>query len=188
MNILSQMSVSYSQDTQTVQGASSHHKPKSLADMIGEMSSAIDDAVKAGKLTSEQGDTIQKQLEALADLLKTGRTGSTSSNDTSGNTPSINSDDRQMIREAIKRIGQQFFAASMSGTQVADPIDNLFSKIDGNGDKAISKSEFTTFANSLNHSEQNGGTEQSKPQTYGQHGSFSLTMVSYQQSTFSMMA
>jgi hypothetical protein len=136
-------SVSAFQSSWAVQGASHHHhKPQSLTDMISQMSSAVDDAVKAGKLSDDQAAAIKKDLEAISDLLKNGQASSSGSNGTSNAASQLSSDDRQTIRDTLKDIGKQIFAAlSSQSAQAAGPVDDLFSKIDTNGDKSISKNE-----------------------------------------------
>jgi hypothetical protein len=140
-------------------------------------------------MTDDQAAAIKKELDSISELLKNGQSASGSSGGNTNAVSQLSSDDRQNIRDVLKSIGKQLFASlSAQSTQATSPVDDLFAKIDTNGDKSISKNELTDFVSSMTQGGQNASDLFSKPQTYGQQGSFSLTMVSYSQSTFSVTA
>ncbi|MDD5675602.1 MAG: EF-hand domain-containing protein [Chitinivibrionales bacterium] len=201
-SLLSTMNTQSAQGSGAVQGH--HHHHKSPADMVSQLDSAIDDAVKAGKLTSDQASQMKTALSSISDLLKNsqaGSTGATSATDptsSSGSLANLSADDRQKIRSVLKDVSKQLFAAlnpqgttaagstgSSAATAAQSPADALFAAMDTNGDGKIDKSELTSFVNNL--SSASGASAPWSGQTYGQQGSFSLSM-SMSQSTFEVSA
>jgi gas vesicle protein len=199
MNVTSMLSVTSFQSSGSSSAVSSasghHHKHKSMADMVNQMGSAIDDAKDSGKLTGDQADALKKMLAQIMDLLKNNQTASNDS-DGSNSVPSLSSDVRQKIKDILKQVSQQFMAALQNAqgdaqaSSQANPADQLFSKIDTNGDGTISKGELKDFVSNLQSGNHSQGAQSNAPQTqtYGQQGSFRLTMLSVSQSTFSVSA
>lgn len=154
-----------------------HHHGGNITDMISKMSTGIDDAVKAGKLTDDQAAEMKKTLDAISEKLKS---------DPSGKGTQLSQDDRQQIRKQLHEIGKELHAAlapQQSDGAQGDLASELFKKIDTNGDKKIDKDEFTSFINNLK--DNNGGTAAASTTP---NQKFSFTMTTETKSTFSITA
>ena len=130
-------------DIQGVQGHHHHHHHKSMTDMISKMESAIDDAVKAGKLTDDQATQMKEELDSITETLKQGQSSSGAQ---------LTSEDLQKIRTEFQDVRKQLFDAlnPEGSTSASNGIgDALFKKMDANGDGAVDKNEFSTFINTL---------------------------------------
>jgi hypothetical protein len=177
------------QGTGGIQGIQQHHHRKSLADMVTDIESAIDNAVGSGKLSGDLGAQIKKQLEAIADELKQTQ----ASSGQTGTTDQMSSDDRMKIRKELREIGKELFAAlnsqdSSQSTAVRSSND-LFSKIDTDSNGSISKGELSGYLSQMYSSGANNADTANSNATYGQQGSFKMTVsMTMKQSTFSMYA
>lgn len=161
--------------TQNVQGHH-HHRGGNIADMISKMSTGIDDAVKAGKLTQDQSTDMKKQLDAISEKLNS---------DPTGKGADLSQDDRQQIRKDLHDIGKQLKVAmspkNSDGTQAGSLVDQLFKKLDSNGDQKIDKDELSSFINNLSSgAQQTNGQKNAQQQT-----SYSLTVET--KTTFTVM-
>jgi polyhydroxyalkanoate synthesis regulator phasin len=139
--------------TRGVQGRHHHHHHKSMANMISDMESAIDDAVKTGKLTDDQATQMKKELDDITKAL-TNSQASSGTQGSSGTQPT--SEDLQKIRTEFQDVRKQLFdalnsqASNLQGTTpVSNGVENLFKLIDANGNGTINENEFFTFINSL---------------------------------------
>jgi hypothetical protein len=153
-----------------------HHHGGNITDMISKMSAGIDNAVKAGKLTEDQAVEMKKRLDAINEKLKS---------DNPGKGIQLSQHDRQQIRKELHAIGKQLYSAMKadgSGEVKSDGLVNeLFKKIDSNGDNKIDKDEFASFVKNINNDEQDAA-----PTSNIQQFSYSITTVT--QSTFSITA
>jgi polyhydroxyalkanoate synthesis regulator phasin len=142
-----------------------HHHHKSISDMIKEMNSAIDNAVKAGTMTSDQAASLKNEL---ADVTKTlsqaSNSSSTSQTSQSGSLSQLSDADRKKVFSELQDVRKQLFATlnpqNANTSSTPDAVSQLFSQIDTNGDGTVSKDEFTQFlaqigANALGYN-QNG--------------------------------
>jgi polyhydroxyalkanoate synthesis regulator phasin len=127
--------------TRGVQGHHHHHH-KSMVDMISKLGSAIDDAVKAGKLTDDQATQMKKELDSITATLNKSQT-------SSGAQPT--SDDLQKIRTEFQDVRKQLFDAlhPQVATSTSSGIENLFKQMDANGNGVIDQNEFSTFISEL---------------------------------------
>jgi hypothetical protein len=145
-------------------GGHHHHHHKSIADQVNQLGTAIDSAVKAGTMTSDQATSLKSELADITKTLgltssssttaSTGTTASTTGSTSQSNPLSQLSDaDRKKVFSELQDVRKQVFAAfssqdadATSGTSSAgDAVSNLFSKIDTDNNGAISKDEFTQF-------------------------------------------
>ena len=129
-------------DIQGVQGHHHHHH-KSMTDMIRKMESAIDNAVKTGKLTDDQATQMKEELNSITDTLKQGQSSSGAQ---------LTSEDLQKIRTEFQDVRKQLFDAlnPQGSASISNGIgDALFKKMDANGDGAVDQNEFSTFINTL---------------------------------------
>ena len=187
MDISQVMSSSLSNSAvQGVQGHHHHHK-KSLADMINDMESEIDNATKSGKLTSDQASAMTKVLDDIKNTLAQAQSNSTSQ--TSGVTQ-LSSDDREKIRKELQDIGKQLFQAlnsqSASSTQQNNGVDAIFKAMDANSNGSISKDEMTNFLSSLtSNAAYNGSGLAAGKVLYSEQATFSFSET---QSRFSVTA
>jgi hypothetical protein len=172
---------------QSVQGAQGHHQHprKSIADMIKDMESAIDDATKSGKLTGDQASAMTKVLDDIKKMLSQAQsTGAT------GDVTQLSADDREKIRKQLHDIGKQLFQAfnsqrADSSTRQSGAVDAIFKAMDANKDGSVNKNELTSFlsgltANASNSSHSNGVVASSF--TYSAQATMSITRT---QSSFS---
>jgi EF-hand domain len=170
-------------------GGHHHHHHKSISDQVSQMTSAIDNAVTAGTMTSDQATTLKNELADITKMLSQASTtaaSATSGTSTTGQSNQLSqlSDaDRKKIFSELKDVRQQLFGAlnpqaanATSGTSGANnAVSQLFSQIDTDGNGSISQSEFTQFlaqigANALG---------------YNQNGSASSVSMQFSESTFS---
>jgi hypothetical protein len=184
---------------QSVQGAQGHHhhQRKSIADMIKDMESAIDDATKSGKLTGDQASAMTKVLDDIKKMLSqaqsTGaaQTGGGASTSPTGDATQLSADDREKIRKQLHDIGKQLFlalnsqSADSSTRRQSGAVDAIFKAMDANKDGSVNKNELTSFlssltANASNSSHSNGVVASSF--TYSAQTFMSITRT---QSTFS---
>jgi hypothetical protein len=175
---------------QSVQGAQGHHhhQRKSIADMIKDMESAIDDATKSGKLTGDQASAMTKVLDDIKKMLSQAQ--SSNATQTSGDATRLSADDREKIRKQLHDIGKQLFQAfnsqsADSSTRQSGAVDAIFKAMDANKDGSVNKDELTSFLGSLtsnasNASRSNGVVAGSF--TYSAQATMSITRT---QSSFS---
>jgi hypothetical protein len=167
----------------SVQGTQHHHghHHKSISDQVSQMGSAIDNAVTAGTMTSDQAAALKKELadvtQTLSQTTQAAATGSstsgTSSSSSAAQTTQTNplsqlSDaDRQKVFTELQDVRKQLHAAnapqgasaSSQSSYDTNAVSNLFSQIDTDNSGSISKDEFTQFlaqvgANSLGYNQQ----------------------------------
>lgn len=154
-----------------------HHHRGNITDVINQMSAGIDNAVKAGKLTEDQAAEMTKQLDAINEKLKS---------NPAGKGAQLSQDERQQIRKELHAIGKQLYSAIKADGSSEDKsgslVNELFKKIDSNGDNKIDKDELAEFVKNINDGEQGAAAPTSStPQI-----SYSVTTVT--QSTFSITA
>ncbi len=147
---------------QATGGGHHHHHHKSITDQISQMGSAIDNAVSAGTLTSDQATSLKNEL---ADITKTlgQASGATSATSTASGTASssttgqsnplsqLSDADRKKVFSELQDVRKQLQAANSqsaagsSASSGSDAVSKLFSQIDTNNDGTISKDELTQF-------------------------------------------
>lgn len=113
------------------------------------MGSAIDNAVTAGTMTSDQAAALKKELADVTQILgqatQAASTGTSSSQTGQTNPLSQLSDaDRQKVFSELQDVRKQLHAA-MGPSSANNEAGNLFSQIDTDGNGSISKDEFTQF-------------------------------------------
>jgi hypothetical protein len=171
-----------------VQGTQGHHHHrKSIADMISNMETAINDAVKSGKLTSDQASSLTKELDDIKQTLSQAQSGAST---TTGGISQLSADDRQKIRKELHDIGKQLFQAlnpqsAASSTQQNNGVDAIFKALDTNGDGNITKDEMTSFLSSLTSNGSNSNGLVTTNFTYSEQATLSISQT---QSTFSATA
>ncbi len=137
---IQRVSSTASASTQGVQRHHPHHHHKSIADMISNMASGIDDAVKAGKLTNDQAAQMKKELDSIAEILK---------KDQASSGAELTSEDRQQIRKVLHDVRERLLAAlnpQGAGSIASGGIAGyMFKQMDANGDGVVSQNEFATF-------------------------------------------
>ncbi len=109
-------SATSSSNVQGSQGHHHHHR-KSVSDQVSSMTSAIDNAVKAGQLTSDQATAMKKELadvtQTLTQANSTGSTSSQSGAPTSQNPLSqLSSADRQKVMKELHDVGKALYQAT----------------------------------------------------------------------------
>jgi polyhydroxyalkanoate synthesis regulator phasin len=101
-----------SSTAQNVQGQGRHHHHKSISDQVSQMGSAIDNAVKAGTMTSDQASTLKQEL---ADVTKTvGQTPTASANGQTGQTnplSQLSDADRKKVFGELQDVRKQLYSA-----------------------------------------------------------------------------
>lgn len=171
---LSQLSVSSAtqsiygaQGTQSTQGHHHHHRP-SISNQVSNLSSAINNAVNSGQLTSDQATSMEKELnditQTLASATQSSSTSTTSQSGSSTNQSGLSQlsdSDRKKVMQELQDVRKQLFqalnpqaAGSASATSNSDQINSLFSAMDTNGDGTIDKSELTNYINQIENSSQ----------------------------------
>jgi polyhydroxyalkanoate synthesis regulator phasin len=174
-----------------VQGASSgghhHHHHKSVSDQVNQMGTAIDDAVKAGSMTSDQATSLKSELADITKILQSSSTSaatSTSGQASQSNPLSQLSDaDRKKVFSELHDVRKQLYAASesqasnaSSGTSSnSDAVNQLFSQIDTNGNGSIDQAEFTQFlaqvgANALGYNQNGAASSSNSGSTFSVFG------------------
>jgi polyhydroxyalkanoate synthesis regulator phasin len=133
-----------------VQGTGGHHHHKSLADQINDMNTAIDNAVKAGKLTDDQATAMKKELDDVKQTLSQNQANGSSQ---TGSATQLSDDDRKKVFSELKDVRKQLHAAmSPQGSAAGasdDQLNKLFSSMDADGNGSVSKEEFEAFMNTL---------------------------------------
>jgi septal ring factor EnvC (AmiA/AmiB activator) len=174
---LSQVTAMNSGLSPAVQGTNNashhHHHHKSISDQVNQMNSAIDDAVKAGTMTSDQATSLKKELSDVTQILSQSAQTSNTSNATSQSGPTgqisqLSDADRKKVFSELHDVRKQLWAANspqasnaVSGSSTnSDAVTKLFSQIDTDNSGTIDQAEFTQFlaqigANALGYS-QNG--------------------------------
>jgi hypothetical protein len=177
--VISSQMMSSSQSNSAVQGVQGHHHhpKKGIGDMISNLESAIDDATKSGKLTSDQASALTTMLDDIKKML--------------GPTQ-LSADDREKIRKELHDIGKQLFqalnaqsASAAPSTQQNNGVDAIFKVMDTNHDNSISKGEMTSFLSSLTPNAANANGLVSSSFTYSQQATLSISRT---QSMFTTMA
>jgi Ca2+-binding EF-hand superfamily protein len=147
-------------------GGHHHHHHKSIADQVNSLGTAIDKAVSAGTMTSDQATSLKSEL---ADITKTlGQTASSSTTASTGTTANasatgstsqsnplsqLSDADRKKVFGELQDVRKQVFAAfsaldvdANTGTSSAgDAVTKLFSMLDTDKNGSISKDELTQF-------------------------------------------
>jgi hypothetical protein len=139
---------------QGMTGGQHHHHHKSVSDQISQMGSAIDNAVKAGTMTSDQATSLKKELADVTQTLSQASTtaASAASGTTSQSNPlsQLSDADRKKVFSELQDVRKQLHAANPQAansglTGNANSVNGLFSQIDTDGNGSISQSEFTQF-------------------------------------------
>jgi polyhydroxyalkanoate synthesis regulator phasin len=172
---MSALDVTTTVDSQGTQQAQGHHHHLSMSQRLDKMESAIDQAVKDGKLTDDQATQMKKQIDDIKTTLAGAKTSGTPLTD----------DQRRQIRQEMQGIGKQLFSATNpgQGPQGAGSASDLFSKIDANGDGKIDKNELADFLSKISD---NGPGGAQNPTSYNQQGSITVSVI--QQSTITINA
>lgn len=169
---------------QGVSGGHHHHHHKSISDQVSQMGSAIDNAVQAGTMTSDQAATLKKELTDITQTLSQSSTSSVSttsgSTTTSGSNPlaQLSDADRKKVFGELQDVRKQLFAASpqsAGSTNGANSASQLFSQIDTNGNGSIDQAEFTQFlaqigANAIGYNQQGNTSGSSAESTFSVMG------------------
>jgi hypothetical protein len=182
--------MSSSQSSSAVQGTQGHqhHHKKSIADMINNLESAINDAAKSGALTSDQASAMTKELD---DIKNTLNPTSSSASQTNGATQ-LSADDRQKIKKELQDIGKQLFqalnsqsASAPSSAQQSSGVDAIFKAMDTNQNGSVSKDELTSFLSSQTSNAANSNGLVASSFTYSEQATLSISET---QSRFSVTA
>ena len=166
----------------------------SISDQVSQMGSAIDSAVQAGTMTSDQAAALKKELADITQTLGqttqaastgTANTGATTTTTQTNPLSQLSDSDRQKIFGELQDVRQQLFAVNntqgtnaTSATSNSNAVNNLFSQIDADHNGTIDQNEFTQFlaqigANALG---------------YNQLGTANTASSSLTASTFSVLA
>ena len=119
-----------------------HHHHKSISDQVSSMESAIENAVKAGKLTDDQATAMKKELDDVTQTLaqnqavatsQTSATGQTGTTSQTSAISQLSDDDKKKIFGELQDVRKQLHAAMASqGTASAasgDQINQMFSSM-----------------------------------------------------------
>jgi polyhydroxyalkanoate synthesis regulator phasin len=157
-------------------GGHHHHHHKSVSDQVNQMGTAIDNAVKAGTMTSDQATSLKNELaditKTLSQTAQASSTSATTATSTTGQTSQTNplsqlSDaDRKKVFGELQDVRKQLKAANSQSAEStgaangSNAVSQLFSQIDSDGSGSIDQAEFTQFlakigANTLGY-DQNG--------------------------------
>ncbi len=146
-------------------GGGRHHHHKSVSDQINQMGSAIDNAVKAGSLTSDQAASLKKELADVTQTLSQNAQASSSASGTSALSSSasqtsqsnslsqLSDADRKKVLGELQDVRKQLHAtfstqatnASQASSSSSDAMSKLFSQMDSNGNGSIDQNEFSQF-------------------------------------------
>jgi hypothetical protein len=134
-----------------VQGTKGHHHHhKSISDQVNDMNTAIDNAVKAGKLTNDQAAAMKKELDDVKQTLSQNQTGG--SNQT-GSIAQLSDDDRKKVFTELSDVRKQLHTAmapqETASAASGDQLNQMFASMDADGNGSVSKDEFEAFMNSL---------------------------------------
>jgi EF-hand domain len=156
-------SASSSSGVQGMSGGHHHHHHKSVSNQVSQMGSAIDNAVSAGTMTSDQAASLKKELADITQTLSQASTTATSATSATAGTTGqtgqgnalsqLSDSDRKKVFSELQDVRKQLFAASNTqGTTAtsatsgsSDAANQLFSQIDTNGNGSIDQAEFTQF-------------------------------------------
>jgi hypothetical protein len=123
---------------------------------------------------------MKKTLDDIAELLKQNGSGA-----------QVSADDRHQIRNELREIGKQLFAALSSqdapSATSGGQVDDLFKAMDANGDGSIDKNELSGY---LSQSADGNGAlagVSNGAGVYTQQASMSFS-ISYSQRTFTAVA
>jgi hypothetical protein len=169
-----------------VQGVGGHqHRHKSISDQVKDLESAISDAQKSGKLTSDQATAMTKELDDIKKMLSQVGTSSQA-----GATAQLSADDRHKIRKELHDVGKQLFEAlnpqaAASSTTSGSQMEAIFKMLDANGDGNIDKNEFSSFINNLAQNGAGKSDQMSQVSSYSRQATISIAEM---QSTFSVTA
>jgi hypothetical protein len=182
-----------------VQGSQGHHHHhrKSISDQVSDMSSAIDNAVKAGTLTGDQATAMKSELADITNTLSQAQasasTAQTTSTSQSG-LSQLSATDRQKVMKELHDVRKELFQATNSeasnstgGTQGTDQINSLFGAMDTNGDGSVSKTELSNYISQLANSNQSA-TDLLIGSMYNPQGTLSLSSSSAQGSSLNVFA
>jgi hypothetical protein len=207
--VISSQMTSSSQSNSAVQGVQGHHHhpKKGIGDMISNLESAIDDATKSGKLTSDQASALTTMLDDIKKMLSQTQSGGasmssptgTSHGRQTGGATQLSADDRDKIRKELHEVGKQLFQAlnaqssasstqqssAASSTRQSNGVDAIFKVMDTNSDNAISKGELTSFLSNQTSNAANANGLVSSSFTYSQQATLSISRT---QSMFTTMA
>jgi Ca2+-binding EF-hand superfamily protein len=156
-------------DVTSVSNANTNHKHRlSLAEMLSQTQSTINDDLKAGKLTADQATALKKELDAIAKSLQDARTNGTQ----------ISADDRRKMRDELKKVGEDLenavTAEGKKDVAMNPGLDDLFKKIDTNGDGKIDNSELNNY---LSQTAADSPSDPLNASTYNQEGTLSISMT-----------
>jgi polyhydroxyalkanoate synthesis regulator phasin len=151
-----------------VQNVKHHgHRHKSMADMVNDMQSGIDNAVKAGTMTADQATSLKKELADITQTLQSAQASTTGATGKTNPMSQLSEADRKKVFSELQDVRKQLHAANnpqdatVAATNSAsnNAVSNLFSKLDTNNNGSIDKDEFTQFlaqvgANALGYNQQ----------------------------------
>jgi hypothetical protein len=143
-------------------GGHHHHHRKSISDQVSQMGSAIDNAVSAGTMTSDQATSLKNELADITKIMsQTSNTSANANSATAGTTgqtsqsgalSQLSDADRKKVFSELQDVRKQLHAAEPQASNAAsgsssssDAVSKLFSQIDTNGNGSIDQSEFTQF-------------------------------------------
>ena len=143
----------------------------SISDQVSQMGSAIDSALQAGTMTSDQAATLKKELADItqtpgqttqAASSGTTNTGSTTTTSQTNPLAQLSDADRKKILGELRDVRQQLYEANNpQGTGAAsgvssnnNTIANLFSQIDTDHNGTITKQEFMQFFAQMGYDQQ----------------------------------
>ncbi len=146
---LSQASIS-SGGAQVQNAQGHHHKHKSISDQLSSMSSAIDNAVKSGKLTEDQAAAMKKKLDDVKQTLDKNQT---TGGNSAGSLSQLSDDDKKKIFGELQDVRKQLHSAiapksAATGT-TSDQMNKMFAAMDANNDGSVTKEEFASFMSSV---------------------------------------
>jgi hypothetical protein len=174
-------STALSSGVQGMTGGGHHHRHhKSISDQVNEMGSAIDDALKAGTMTSDQAASLKKELADISQIMnqnaQTSGTGTTGQSTQSNSLSQLSDADRKKVFSELQDVRKQLHAAfdtqsANASSGSTDAVSKLFSQLDTNNDGSISKDELTQFlaqigANAIGYDQQGNANVSSSAQEW----------------------
>jgi hypothetical protein len=141
-------------------GGHHHHHHKSIADQVNQLGTAIDSAVKAGTMTSDQATSLKSELADITKTLGLNSTAGTTANASATGSKSqsnplsqLSDADRKKVFGELQDVRKQVFAAfsaldvdaNTGSSSAGDAVTKLFSMLDTDKNGAISKDELTQF-------------------------------------------
>jgi hypothetical protein len=139
---ISSVSITSTSNSQSTNGVHGHNHHGNMADKIKKMETAIDNAVKDGKLTDDQASDMKKKLDDVSS--KIGQP---------GDKTKLSNDDKKAIRDEMQSVRKELFSAlnpqSAQGVQgvQSNTLSDIFSSLDKNGDGTLDQSEFSAMMN-----------------------------------------